>query len=46
MMLQVTGLTKIFGGLRAVDHADLRAVYNNLLRASQNHLRAFSRQLP
>ena len=24
MMLQVTGLTKIFGGLRAVDHADLQ----------------------
>ena len=24
MMLQVTGLTKIFGGLRAVDNASLR----------------------
>jgi len=30
-------------GLAATTHADVRVVYQNLLRASQNHLRAFSR---
>lgn len=31
--------------IAATDRADLKAVYGNLLRASQNHLRAFQRQL-
>jgi hypothetical protein len=31
--------------IAATDRADLRAMYGNLLRASQNHLRAFQRQL-
>ena len=30
-------------GLAATTHSDIRMVYQNLLRASQNHLRAFSR---
>jgi hypothetical protein len=30
-------------GLAATTHSDVRMVYQNLLRASQNHLRAFSR---
>ena len=31
--------------IAATDRADLKAVYGNLLRASQNHLRAFTRLL-
>jgi hypothetical protein len=31
--------------IAATDRADLKAVYGNLLRASQNHLRAFNRLL-
>jgi hypothetical protein len=31
--------------IAATDRADLKAVYGNLLRASQNHLRAFERVL-
>jgi hypothetical protein len=31
--------------IAATDRADLKAVYGNLLRASENHLRAFTRQL-
>ena len=31
--------------IAATDRADLKAVYGNLLRASQNHLRAFERLL-
>jgi hypothetical protein len=31
--------------ISATDRADLKAMYGNLLRASENHLRAFTRQL-
>ena len=31
--------------IAATDRADLKATYGNLLRASENHLRAFTRQL-
>ena len=31
--------------IAATDRADLKAMYGNLLRASENHLRAFTRQL-
>jgi hypothetical protein len=31
--------------IAATDRPDLKAVYGNLLRASNNHLRAFNRQL-
>ena len=31
--------------IAATDRADLKASYGNLLRASENHLRAFTRQL-
>ncbi len=31
--------------IAATDRADLKAMYENLLRASENHLRAFTRQL-
>jgi hypothetical protein len=35
---------RIFDNIAATDRADLKAVYGNLLRASNNHLRAFNRQ--
>lgn len=45
-LIEETDIADLQDGLGLINHADLRAVYNNLLRASQNHLRAFSRQLP
>jgi hypothetical protein len=32
--------------LKEVSHADLKAVFENLKRGSENHLRAFRNQLP
>jgi hypothetical protein len=46
VLIEETDIADLQDGLALTSHADLRAVYNNLLRASQNHLRAFSRQLP
>ena len=46
VLIEETDIADLQDGLGLTSHADLRAVYNNLLRASQNHLRAFSRQLP
>ena len=46
VLIEETDIADLQDGLALTTHADLRAVYNNLLRASQNHLRAFSRQLP
>ena len=46
VLIEETDIADLQDGLALTSHADLRAVYTNLLRASQNHLRAFSRQLP
>ena len=46
VIIEETDIADLQDGLALTTHADLRAVYTNLLRASQNHLRAFSRQLP
>ena len=46
VLIEETDIADLQDGLALTTHADLRAVYANLLRASQNHLRAFSRQLP
>ena len=46
VLIEETDIADLQDGLALTSHADLRAVYANLLRASQNHLRAFSRQLP
>lgn len=46
VLIEETDIADLQDGLALTSHTDLRAVYNNLLRASQNHLRAFSRQLP
>jgi hypothetical protein len=46
VLIEQTDIADLQDSLALITHADLRAVYSNLLRASQNHLRAFSRQLP
>ena len=46
VLIEQTDIADLQDGLALTSHADLRTVYTNLLRASQNHLRAFSRQLP
>ena len=46
VLIEETDIADLQDGLALTSHADLRAVYTNLLRASQNHLRAFSLQLP
>lgn len=44
--IEEADIADLEASLTHTTHADIRMVYNNLLRASRNHLRAFTRQLP
>jgi hypothetical protein len=44
--IEMTDIDDLNERLAAVTHRDIREVYLNLKTASQNHLRAFQRQLP
>jgi hypothetical protein len=43
VLIEETDITDLQHHIEALEHADVAQVYNNLLRGSQNHLRAFSR---
>lgn len=44
--IEEADIADLQASLAHTTHADIRLVYNNLLRGSRNHLRAFTRQLP
>jgi len=45
VLVETTDIADLQSGLTVNTHSDIRNVYTNLLRASNNHLRAFNREL-